>query len=1021
MQKCPLFILSLFVFFQSFGQYEEENFKRFTTTDGLSNNFVTGIEQDPYGYIWIATYKGLNRFDGNSFQQFHSDSSRNSLPQDLILRLKWLDKERLAATTFSGLHIINTRTLESRNLVIPQLPEKNWGWLNKISDAASDKKGNIFISTPTGFYEFNNKDELIFRYDHLVFKKGRVFGWNIIMANDNVVLLSTFEGPYIYYITQKDLHPIGSSDDTFYRQITASEKLLTAVRGRDHPSKAIIPINNEFLLADLRQKKMDSIKAPFNVPDKFDGGNGLTFLQISDSVFAFNSKELGFYLIRYDRQTGGFIIAPQIHFANYLCTSLLVDKNNRLWVGSNDGLFYEKQTTGKIEQITLEHNSLRNYFLSIAVSTNKIFLGTSREGLLVLDRKNMQVLKKIDFSKYKTNESSNVIYSIASIRPDTLYTGTAGVWVNTKNLNHGIIKLAHLDSTYDGAELFFKDSRNKVYLKKAMSNIFFYRGDDGKFIKVDYRKELSQIGNTMSMTEDPAGNIWFVGNGMIRLNYRLQKFDTLLNSFPAIKTANSAITSNLVFDKTGKMYFGVWENGLIIYDPVQKKFTQLTRKNGLPDNTIRSLCLHNNKLWLGTESGLASYELSTKNIFSFGIADGIPANPFSSYLLYYDSVSRQLYGAFRNTLFRFNPDSLSKSSSTPDFSIENLLISGKETIYHPGDKIELSHKDNNVVVNLASVNFEDDFNQRFAYRLAKNENETWQEIGSQRSIIFSNLSPGKHRLQVKVYTRDGSWPKQIREIVFIVHPPFWKTAWFFIGCMTLLSVVLLYLHRQRIKSIQQKANLDNLVAQTEMKALHAQMNPHFIFNCLNSISEMILNNETRNASHYLSKFAQLIRITLNHSSKPFVSLQNTIDYLQRYLEMEKIRTNQFIYKMEIDQHLHPEDIMLPPMLIQPFIENAIWHGAEPDKTMQLTIQFLQQDHQLVCVVEDNGIGIDVSLKNKNQKEAEHDSFGINNVKQRIFLLNEKYNLRGSISIEDKSNFETRNGPGTIVKLYFPIK
>ena len=113
--------------------------------------------------------------------------------------------------------------------------------------------------------------------------------------------------------------------------------------------------------------------------------------------------------------------------------------------------------------------------------------------------------------------------------------------------------------------------------------------------------------------------------------------------------------------------------------------------------------------------------------------------------------------------------------------------------------------------------------------------------------------------------------------------------------------------------------------------------------------------------------------------------------------------------------------MLPPMLIQPFIENAIWHGAEPDKTMQLTIQFLQQDHQLVCVVEDNGIGIDVSLKNKNQKEAEHDSFGINNVKQRIFLLNEKYNLRGSISIEDKSNFETRNGPGTIVKLYFPIK
>jgi hypothetical protein len=292
----PVHIVTLF-FPPKLGQYEEENFKRITTADGLSNNFVTGIEQDSYGYIWIATYKGLNRFDGHSFQQFHSDSSRNSLPQDLILRLKWLDKERLAATTFSGLHIVNTRTLESRNLVIPQLPKKNQGWLNKISDAASDKSGNIFISTATGFYEFNNRDELIFRYDHLVYKKARVFGWNIIMAEDNVVLLSTFEGPYIFYIAQHDLHPIGSSDDTFYRQITASENLLTAVRGRGHPSKAVIPINNEFLLADMQRKKTYSIKAPFNVLDKFDGGNGLTFLQLSDSVFCVQFK--GTWLLSY--------------------------------------------------------------------------------------------------------------------------------------------------------------------------------------------------------------------------------------------------------------------------------------------------------------------------------------------------------------------------------------------------------------------------------------------------------------------------------------------------------------------------------------------------------------------------------------------------------------------------------------------------------------------------------------------------------------------------------------------------
>ena len=324
------------------------------------------------------------------------------------------------------------------------------------------------------------------------------------------------------------------------------------------------------------------------------------------------------------------------------------------------------------------------------------------------------------------------------------------------------------------------------------------------------------------------------------------------------------------------------------------------------------------------------------------------------------------------------------------------------------------------MVHLGSINFEDAYQQQFAYRLVKNGEEAWEMIGSQRSIIFNNLSPGTHKIQVKVFTRNNSWPEQIREINVMISPPFWKTIWFYLLIGLIIAAVLYYFHRRRVNYVTQKANIDKQLAQTEMKALHAQMNPHFIFNCLNSIREMILNNENEQASLYLSKFARLIRITLNHSSKQFVSLADTIDYLERYIEMEKIRSSHFTYNIEVSEDLNTNDVMVPPMLIQPFIENAIWHGASPKKNMDIHIAFRKKGNELICIVEDNGVGIEESLKNKEQI-AQQPSVGIENIRQRIGLLNEKYNLRSLLSIEDKVNSPNRNGTGTIVTLHLPIK
>jgi LytS/YehU family sensor histidine kinase len=167
--------------------------------------------------------------------------------------------------------------------------------------------------------------------------------------------------------------------------------------------------------------------------------------------------------------------------------------------------------------------------------------------------------------------------------------------------------------------------------------------------------------------------------------------------------------------------------------------------------------------------------------------------------------------------------------------------------------------------------------------------------------------------------------------------------------------------------IRREATLKQKITETEMMALRAQMNPHFIFNSLNSIREMILHNENKEASHFLSKFAQLIRMTLNQSGQPFISLRNTIDYLHRYVEMEQVRNAEFTCRILADDELDPDETVLPPMLIQPFIENAIWHGTTGNnKSININIDFKKEDEQLICIIDDNGIGIDRSLKMKTE-------------------------------------------------------
>lgn len=1012
--------------------FDEKDFALYTSKDGLTDNRVNGVLQDAYGYLWIATHKGLNRFDGNSFLQFYSDTNQNSLANDHIKNLKWLGKDLLACITPTGLHLIQTGSLQQRNIYIPPGPLKLPYLYNNIHGVCSDDQGNIFILSSAGFYHFNAKNELVFRYDHLKKKDesrfdipfGRSDG--LISPEPGLLLLATTAGQYLYQAQKKELQFIDHRQHSLYQQIARDSGMVHFMHSRRNSFSVIAEGATELAWFDLVRKKKYPILTSLTKPDEWFNWRS-RIIPVNDSIYIISSMQKGFFLMRVDPAAGTYQILPERYLPDFLCTSFLFDRNNRLWIGTDRGLLRQRKNAGNLFKMVIPSAPASSGhpvgIRSITMAGNKIFLGTSDAGIYVFDRQARKLLHRIDLFNTQPSGSANSIHSLLYTGGDSLYAATYGPLIRIDIHNYGFerISLPQWNAAHHWASWQILASDNTHYVAANRNNIFYYRlPGRQQFELADFKDDpLFNICSPMNICEDRHGNIWFGGHGASRYNTQTHKFDRLIDSFPAIKTARKEITA-MAFDEEDRIYFAVIENGLAIYDPSRRQFEHITRSNGLPDNSIRALYLLKNKLWIGTESGLASYDIHSKKVAAFGLADGMPEGPFTGWQFYYDSKSHQLYGGFQNNLISFNPDSFEKDHTPPLFFIEWIDI-GNRHEFHPEKKISIPYSQNSFVVHLASVNFEDAYRQQFAYRFVKNGKEEWQLTGPQKSIIFNNLSPGTYRLQVKVFIKNNSWAEQVRELEIHIAPPFWQSWWFITPLVLVLISTLWLLVRARIRRVRQKADINTQLAELEMKGLHAQMNPHFIFNCLNSIKEMILLNEKQHASRYLSKFAQLIRINLEQSRQTFITVRQCIDQLQLYLNMEQIRLDQFDYSFSISDELETDHIQMPPMMMQPLVENAIWHGLHPlQGTKTLTIRFYPEGAKLICEVEDNGIGIVRSRQQKLHLRPDHQSFGLSNVRERLNVLNEKYNMNCSLVIVDKESIAGDMGSGTLVKLELTI-
>ena len=273
-------------------------------------------------------------------------------------------------------------------------------------------------------------------------------------------------------------------------------------------------------------------------------------------------------------------------------------------------------------------------------------------------------------------------------------------------------------------------------------------------------------------------------------------------------------------------------------------------------------------------------------------------------------------------------------------------------------KIGLGYNQNTFSFEFAGIHYSNPSENSHLFMLEGHE-DTWRNAGTEHSAHYFNLPPGNYMFKLKAISSDGMYA--IRSLPVTIVPAWWNTLWFRITAGLVLALILFGIIRwwmnqkfrlrlERSEKEKQLANLKRKTTELEMQALRAQMNPHFIFNSLNSINRFILQNNKAQASEYLTKFSRLIRLILQNSQAALIPLESELESLQLYLELESLRfDHHFAFNIKVDHDLDISSIKVPPLIIQPYAENAIWHGLmHKEEKGHLEIELFQQ--KTACVV-----------------------------------------------------------------------
>ncbi|HFA49562.1 MAG TPA: hypothetical protein ENJ95_11165, partial [Bacteroidetes bacterium] len=970
----------------AFAQAQPLAFTNLTTENGLSSNHVTGILQDDLGYTWIATHEGLNRYDGHSIKVFkHVRGDTSSITSHDILCLKKDRRGNIWIGTGEGvLHLYNmqTGTFESHKVPVNvQVP------VATINDLLIGGDGKIWLALERGLGCFDTKTKSFRTWrpssfnSQLVFKKHDVL-YSLVADphRPDILWLGSRYGLVRFDKAAETFEPVYPEEGSpiytkgIFDMKTNSRGNIWLTASKD----AIIrfdPVNYTW--------KSFQDKAGFSLSPR-------AILPINDDEFWVASFNDG--LKHLDAKTGKFtkVNAEQSQNFSILpgsAESLYFDDNGRLWVGTANGVSHTDPSKLKFRHYEYGaapgNNAEKFTFPTGAIfleDKNLLFTSTIRgEKAYFFDAENGSILKTV-------NRLPEGVKAGKWFCNDAVMDGLGQIWVAT---NKGLFR-----ASFDDDRLVLPDWKGKNLFTKSYCRRLA-RDMEGKLwattypyglLQIDVHKkvikhiDLSQNADNgfpkpealNGIAVDKKNRLWYGGEPYVAMydpaNGELKKY-----------SANKGCTDCLSYSwihclavaPDGKTWVGYKYGGLDRIDPEMpagQQITHFSTADGLPSNKVFKMVFdQSGDLWLATGNGLSRLETDRLVFKNFYEKDGLKNNDLnrnwltSLHLLANGEIALGGPGY----LTRFQPADFKENGLAQRLVFNELKVFDEEKRFAKNlnflKEISLDHTENFFTFQFADLNYNASETPRFRYILEGYDKE-WRTT-NEGSAPYTGVGGGRYFFKVQTADSNGNWnEKKGLSIRLNIVPPFWQTGWFLALASALLLAAGIFFYQYRVKQIRKKAALKaayNLrIMEAEMKALRSQMNPHFLFNSLNSIKHYIVSKDPRSASDYLTKFAQLIRLILANSKKQAIPLGKELKALDLYLQLEQMRFPQkFEYEIGIGDGVKKDHIPVPPLILQPYVENAIWHGLMHKKGKgKISIKASKQNGHLQVEILDDGVG-----------------------------------------------------------------
>ena len=956
------FLLSCFSPIALLAQFEPV--RNFSVKDGLPSGVVYDCLQDKQGFMWFATAAGLARFDGTNFRVF---TTENGLTNNEVLQIA-LDKDgSIWIFPFGATACIYDPI--SQKLY----NENNYHELRKLRNPSlqllvrNSEAGLIaFAGNNTFFLENKRMEELDTRGIHDLWP----------LTRDSIIFMGVLQKFYLMTGRKKiDINlAIPDSSLVFGKAISWGRWKIFINSGTTTKFN-LYEFTNE---GSIKKRADFSSKYPINNISKF--GSTIYLATVS-----------GVYV------TDTMLVTKEYFFPGKNISRVFIDKNENEWLCSlsGEGVYMRLKNAVKQYDISsgLPDDNVRALKM---IQDNKLLCGDDKGNIYTIDPAAKSV------NQVHSGKLPEAIRSIERYGNSVIIYSNYKMLIDDKEIawNFGAIKCVLPDSNGNlliGSHWYLqvynisKNQNERIKgaqrfgaLSYSQGNLYY--GNNNGLFKIQSLRPYTEslVDSKSNVLNKPINHLYSSSDGILWVATNTDgivavKNDKMIGHFST--SSSQSLTSNICkkifFDKESNSIWAVTNKGLnkISYtlsgDSINAAINSVTSSEGLNDDDVNDVYVKDQKVYAATIKGICIFNTDL-------VKEEVPIRVTDVFIKDYSS-----------------PDSTNSVRSNYD----------------------LKYWQNNISISYTGMCFTCNKKLIYQYRMIGVSKDTSWKTTTANTVEFGELQKGNYTFQVR--TDQGN----IQELTFYIEPAFWQTNLFYVlivlGVIGFFFFTIRFIARQIRKRELEKTAINKKFAELEFQALQAQMNPHFVFNAMNTLQNYILKNESENASEYLARFARLMRLFLEASRNKFIELSNEIELLRNYIELEQARLqHNFHYLITIEPDVKM-DMKIPSVIIQPFVENAILHGLrhKNDNSGLLKLYFSVQNHALECRIEDNGIGRKESEIINKTKDKLYKSQAIQIIDEKVKTLKEINNIDIHITIDDKT-WDDGRASGTTVTILF---